>query len=223
MEFDPSLVAVFIKRGGPFMYPILLCSIIALSIFLYKLWTMRAKNILPEPFLFDLYELITQGRLSEAAAISKRQDSSVSRIALAALSNSAKNKEELREEIEEAGRREAQELGRYIEGLGSISNVSTLLGLLGTISGMIKIFNVIAREPIVNQQTLAGGISEALYTTAFGLSVAIPTYLAYKYYSGKLDEFVTNLELESRRIMEHVLAAINSDEQETKLEGEVGL
>jgi biopolymer transport protein ExbB len=223
MSGNVYFLVEFFKKGGIFMYPILLCSVVALSLFLYKLWSMRAKNILPEPYLVDLYGLINQGRLAEAAAISRRDGSSISRIAIAALTNNSRSKEELREEVEEAGRKEAQELGRYIEGLGAISNVSTLLGLLGTISGMIKIFDVIAREPIVNQQTLAGGISEALYTTAFGLCVAIPTYLGYKYYSEKLDEFVTNLELESRRIVEQITAAMASKEQKAVLEGDINI
>lgn len=222
MELNPSIVMVFLEKGGFFMYPILLCSVFALSISLYKMWTLRTKNILPDRFLFDFHGLLTQGKLGEAAAISQREDSSVSRIALVALSNSEKDRDGLREEIEEAGRREIQDMGRYVESLGSISNVSTLLGLLGTISGMIKIFNVIAKEPIVNQQTLAGGISEALYTTAFGLSVAIPAYLAYKYYSEKIEEFVTNLELESRKIMDQVLAVVGSKNEDSKLEGETG-
>ena len=106
--------------------------------------------------------------------------------------------------MEGAGRREAGELSRYIEGLATISNVSTLLGLLGTISGMIKIFSVISENTIVDPSSLAGGISEALYTTAFGLLVAIPAFIAYKYLVGRSDEFVNELEDESRRIMEEM-------------------
>ncbi|MEE9252730.1 MAG: MotA/TolQ/ExbB proton channel family protein [Thermodesulfobacteriota bacterium] len=188
------------------MYPILIISIIALTIILMKWWTLRTKSIIPEVFTGDLYSLISQGRLEEATGLSMREDSSIARIALAALSGNHKGREELREDIEEAGRRESHELSRYLEGLGAISNVSTLLGLLGTISGMIKIFDVIATEIIVNQQNLAGGISEALYTTAFGLSVAIPVFLAYKFFSGKVDDYISELELEGRKIMEDVLA-----------------
>ena len=106
--------------------------------------------------------------------------------------------------MEGAGRREALELGRYIEGLGAISNASTLLGLLGTISGMIKIFSVISENTIVDPASLAGGISEALYTTAFGLLVAIPAFIAYKYLIGRSEEFVNELEDEGRRIIEEM-------------------
>jgi biopolymer transport protein ExbB len=204
MSWESSVVE-FMRKGGFFMYPILLCSIVGLAIFLQKMWILRTKRINPQGFLNNLYKLISVGKIGEATELSVANDSPISRIAAAALMNSDKPKEELREEIEEAGRKEAQELERYIEGLGAISNVSTLLGLLGTISGMIKIFKVISEQPIVNPPSLAGGISEALYTTAFGLLVAIPAYIAYKYTLGKAGELTSIMEEEGRRIMEEVL------------------
>jgi biopolymer transport protein ExbB len=205
--FGESSVVEFMVKGGFFMYPILLCSIVALAIFLQKIWVLRIKRIIPEEFLGTLYGYVSQGKLGEAIVLSRTNDSSIARISLAALENSNRTKEELREEIEAAGRKEAQELGRYIEGLGAISNASTLLGLLGTISGMIKIFNVISGQPIVNPPSLAGGISEALYTTAFGLLVAIPAYIAYKFILGKSDGLISDMEEEGRRISEEILLA----------------
>lgn len=212
MSWENSVVE-FMEKGGIFMYPILLCSIVGLSIFLQKMWTLRAKRVIPEEFLNDLYRLISMRKIGEATVLSRANGSSIARIASAALINSDKSKEELKEEIEEAGRKEALELGRYIEGLGAISNVSTLLGLLGTISGMIKIFKVISEQPIVNPPSLAGGISEALYTTAFGLLVAIPAYIAYKYTSGKADALTSEMEEEGRRIMTEVLNASEKREE----------
>ncbi len=205
-------ITEFIDKGGIFMYPILLCSVVGLAIFLQKMWTLRAERVIPEQFLNDLYRLISMRKIGEATVLSRANGSSISRIASAALMNSDKPKEELKEEIEEAGRKEALELGRYIEGLGAISNVSTLLGLLGTISGMIKIFKVISEQPIVNPPSLAGGISEALYTTAFGLLVAIPAYIAYKYTSGKADMLTSEMEEEGRRIMTEVINANEKQE-----------
>jgi len=204
MIWDTSVVEFF-RKGGIFMYPILLCSIVGLSIFLQKIWVLRVQRIIPEQFLKSLYGLLSQGKTGEALVLSRANDSSIARIASIALENLNKPKEELREEMEAAGRKEAQELGRYIEGLGAISNASTLLGLLGTISGMIKIFKVISEQTIVNPPSLAGGISEALYTTAFGLLVAIPAFIAYKYTLGKADGLVSEMEEEGRRIMEEVL------------------
>jgi len=206
MDFGTGVFEL-IQKGGFFVYPIILCSIVGLAIFLQKMWVLRSKNIIPEVFLEQLYRFLSQGKLGEAEVYARANNSSISRVALAALENSYKPKEELREEIEEAGRKETLELMRFAEGLGTISNVSTLLGLLGTISGMIKIFRVIADKPIVNPPELAGGISEALYTTAFGLSVAIPAFIAYKYVVGRADELISLMEEEGRKIMEYIIVA----------------
>lgn len=200
-----------IQKGGFFVYPIILCSIVGLAIFLQKMWILRSKNIIPELFLDQIYSFLSQGKLGEAEVYARANNSSISRIALTALENSDKPREELREEIEEAGRKETLELMRYTEGLGTISSVSTLLGLLGTISGMIKIFNVIADKPIVNPPELAGGISEALYTTAFGLLVAIPAFIAYKYIVGRADEYISLMEEEGRKVMEYIVLSKQGD------------
>ncbi|HWP93140.1 MAG TPA: MotA/TolQ/ExbB proton channel family protein [Thermodesulfobacteriota bacterium] len=212
MIWDSS-VSEFFAKGGIFMYPILLCSVVGLAIFLQKLWILRGPRIIPEQFLKSLYGLLSQGKIGEALVLSRANDSSIARIASVALENSNKPKEELKEEIEAIGRKEAQELGRYIEGLGAISNASTLLGLLGTISGMINIFQVISEQPIVNPPSLAGGISEALYTTAFGLLVAIPAFIAYKYTLGKADGLISDMEQEGRRIMEEIVLSVDRKEK----------
>lgn len=206
MDLNTGIFETFAK-GGIFMYPILLSSIVGLGIFLQKMWILRPKKVIPDNFLGQLYRLLSQGKLTEAEAYARANDSSAARIAVTALENSDKPVDDLAENIEEAGRKEALDLLRYIEGLGAISNVATLLGLLGTISGMIKIFDVIALKPIVNPPELAGGISEALYTTAFGLMVAIPAFIAYKYAAGKADELIALMEEEGRRILEYITAA----------------
>ena len=110
------------------------------------------------------------------------------------IKNYGKRREEIKEIIEEVGKREAAYLDKYVETLGTIASVATLLGLLGTISGMIKIFSVIAHYQVVNPSMLAGGISEALYTTAAGLSVAIPTIIFYRYISNKSDSLILEME-----------------------------
>jgi biopolymer transport protein ExbB len=212
MDFGTGVFGL-IQKGGFFVYPIIFCSIVGLAIFLQKMWILRSKNVMPDQFLEQIYRFLSQGKLGEAEVYVRTNNSSISRVALAAFENSDKPKEELREEIEEAGRRESLELMRYVEGLGAISNIATLLGLLGTISGMIKIFSVIADKPIVNPPELAGGISEALYTTAFGLLVAIPAFIAYKYIIGRADEFISLMEEEGRKIMEYVIIG---KENETK-------
>ncbi|MEZ4548073.1 MAG: MotA/TolQ/ExbB proton channel family protein [Thermodesulfobacteriota bacterium] len=206
MDFNTGIFETF-SKGGIFMYPILLSSIIGLGIFLQKMWTLRPKRVIPDNFLGQLYRMLAQGKLTEAEAFARANDSSAARIAVAALEDADKPEDGLAETIEEAGRKESLDLLRYIEGLGAISNVATLLGLLGTISGMIKIFDVIALKPIVNPPELAGGISEALYTTAFGLMVAIPAFIAYKYSVGKADELIALMEEEGRKMLEYITEA----------------
>jgi biopolymer transport protein ExbB len=203
----------FVRKGGFFIYPIVLCSVVGMAIFLQKIWILRQKKIIPEQFMRMLYELISQGKFGDARVLSRANDSPIARIASTALDYYDRPKDELKEKIEESGRKEASDLSRYIEGLGAISNVSTLLGLLGTISGMIKIFRVIAEQPIVNPPSLAGGISEALYTTAFGLLVAIPAFIAYKYTSGKASGITADMEEEGISIMEEIVIAKDKREQ----------
>ena len=207
MGFDLTNFLAFIQKGGIFIYPIILSSIVGLTLFLQKMWVLKEKNVMPEHFLRDIHKMISHNKLDSATTLAAESESSIGRIAFTALNNSHKDKESLHEDIEEAGMKEAQELGRYTEGLGTISTVSTLLGLLGTISGMIKVFSVISSQTVVNPQSLAAGISEALYTTAFGLSVAIPAFIAYKYFSSKVDNIVTDLEIEGRNLMEKVIEA----------------
>ncbi len=202
-ELNSEIIEI-IKKAGIFVYPIFLCSIVGLSIFLQKMWILRTNRILPDIFLDRLYTYLSKNKFSEALNLATLNNSSIARIAYAALQKNGSSKEQIKESMEGAGRREAGELSRYIEGLATISNVSTLLGLLGTISGMIKIFSVISENTIVDPSSLAGGISEALYTTAFGLLVAIPAFIAYKYLVGRSDEFVNELEDESKRIMEEM-------------------
>lgn len=202
-ELNSEIIEI-IRKAGIFVYPILLCSIVALSIFLQKMWILRTNKILPGFFLERLYLYLSKNKFSEALNLASLNNSSIARIAYVALQKNGSSKEQIKESMEGAGRREALELGRHIEGLGAISNASTLLGLLGTISGMIKIFSVISENTIVDPASLAGGISEALYTTAFGLVVAIPAFIAYKYLIGRSEEFVNELEDEGRRIIEEM-------------------
>lgn len=189
-----SIIVDFIIKGGFFMYPILICSILSLAIFLEKLWVLRVKKIIPPQFLIDVEHMLRSEKINESISLCKETDTPLSRILLNGIKNYGKRREEIKEIIEEVGKREAAYLDKYVETLGTIASVATLLGLLGTISGMIKIFSVIAHYQVVNPSMLAGGISEALYTTAAGLSVAIPTIIFYRYISNKSDSLILEME-----------------------------
>jgi len=185
---------LFIQKGGVFMYPIILCSVVSLAIVFEKLWVLRKSRIMPDGLPESIEELIKEGRISEASALCYRENTAFSRIALKAIRNANQDRELLREVVEESGKLEVKEMEKYLEGMSTIASVSTLLGLLGTISGMIKIFSVISLEKVVNPANLAGGISEALYTTAAGLTVAIPTVVLYKYFYSRTRKFATEME-----------------------------
>ncbi len=196
-----SMLAFFIK-GGIFMYPILLCSVVSLAIFFEKLRVLQPRRVIPPGFLVEFEHMLRAEKVAPALELCRQTDVPISRILAGGIKNYGKRREVIKELIEEVGRREAAYLEKYVETLATIANVATLLGLLGTISGMIKIFGVIARQELVNPSMLAGGISEALYTTGAGLGVAIPTLIFYRIVTGKADAIILEMEEYCLRMVE---------------------
>ena len=192
----------FFLKGGIFMYPILLCSITALAIFVERIWNLRHSQVVPPDFVPQVEELIRRGNIPEATMLCHQDKSSIARVLLVGIRNFGKKREVIKEYLEEVGRHESASLERFVEGLGTIAGVSTMLGLLGTISGMIKIFTVVSSQSVVNPASLAGGISEALITTYAGLTVAIPTIVMYKYLQSKTSALILEMEEHSMRLAE---------------------
>jgi biopolymer transport protein ExbB len=192
----------FFIKGGFFMIPILVCSVISLAIFLERLWVLRKKIVIPPRFIVAIEHLLRAEKISDATSLCKKSNSPISRILLNGIKNFGKKRDVIKEIIEEVGKREAAYLDKYVETLSTIASVSTLLGLLGTIAGMIKVFGVISFQKVVNPSLLAGGISEALYTTSAGLSVAIPTLIFYRYLTGKSDALILEMEEYCLRMVE---------------------
>ena len=192
----------FFIKGGIFMYPILLCSITSLAIFIERLWNLRHSQVVPLDFVQDVEALIRRGNIPDAVMRCQHNRSSIARILLTGIKNFGKRREVIKEYLEEVGRRESSSLERFVEGLGTIAGVSTLLGLLGTMSGMIKMFSIISTQTVVNPASLAGGISEALITTYAGLTVAIPTIVMYKYLQSKTSALILEMEEHSLRLAE---------------------
>ena len=201
----------FFTKGGIFMYPILLCSITALAIFIERLWNLRWKHVIPQDFIVDVEQLIRREKIPDAAHLCQQNPSSMARILLVGIKNFGRKREVIKEYLEEVGRQESASLERFVEGLGTIAGVSTLLGLLGTISGMIQIFSVISTQTVVNPGSLAGGISEALITTYAGLSVAIPTLVMYKYLQSKTQTLILQMEEHSIRLVDLLKQKEESD------------
>lgn len=191
-----------ILKGGIFIYPIILCSIIALAVFLERLWVLRRKQIIPAEFIQKIEALLRKQKISEAVFLCQGDDSSIAKIFLAGLKNAGKGMWLVKEAIEGRGSREAVILEKRIGILATIATLTPLLGLLGTVSGMIKTFNVISVQGVGNPAPLAGGIAEALITTAAGLSIAIPTLVCYRIIKDKAESLIFEMEEYSIKIVE---------------------
>ncbi|MEE8449531.1 MAG: MotA/TolQ/ExbB proton channel family protein, partial [Thermodesulfobacteriota bacterium] len=192
----------FLAKGGIFMIPILACSVAALAIFLERLWNLRRGKIIPPAFMMELEDLIRNEKIPRAIELCRRSGTPIAKVLVSAIKNFGRRREVLKERIEEVGRREAAVMTRYMEALATIANVSTLIGLLGTIAGMIEVFSVISEQTAISPTSMAHGISVALYTTVFGLSVAIPTLVGHRYLSGRADGLILQMEETSIEMME---------------------
>jgi biopolymer transport protein ExbB len=191
-----------ILKGGIFMYPIILCSIIALAVFLERLWVLRRKQIIPGDFIRQIEGLIKKKELSEAISLCQGDVSSIAKIFLAGFKSAGRGMWLVKEAVEERGGREAVILEKRVGILSTIANLTPLLGLLGTVSGMIKTFNVISLQGVGNPAQLAGGIAEALITTATGLCIAIPTLVCHRILKDKAQSLIFEMEENSIRIIE---------------------
>jgi len=189
-------------KGGVFIYPIILCSIIALAVFIERLWLLRRKRVIPSEFIRQIEDMLRKQKISDAIFLCQGDSSSIARIFLAGLKSSGRGMWLVKEAIEERGGREAVILEKHVNILSTIANLTPLLGLLGTVSGMIKTFNVISVQGVGNPAPLAGGIAEALITTASGLCIAIPTLVCYRILKDKAESLIFEMEENSIKIIE---------------------
>lgn len=183
-----------IKAGGWLMWPIMACSIVAMAIVLERLWAYRSSKVVPGGLLPQIWQAEQSQQIDGSYLSDLRAHSPLGRILAAGLANRRKSREVMKEAIEEEGHQVVHELERYLNTLGTIAAITPLLGLLGTVIGMIKVFTAITDAGVGNPAVLAGGISEALITTAAGLSVAIPALMFHRYLSGRVDKLVVQME-----------------------------
>ncbi|MES9992218.1 MAG: MotA/TolQ/ExbB proton channel family protein [Candidatus Thiodiazotropha sp.] len=191
-----------VKSGGWLMLPIIACSIVALGIVIERFWSLQRKRVMPEYLMRQILQLHKDKKLKLADLDKLKNSSPLGRILAAGLINRDHNKEVMKEAIEEVGRQVVHDLERYLNTLGTIASISPLLGLLGTVIGMIKVFSVIVTAGVGDPGVLAGGISEALITTAAGLSVAIPSLMFHRYFSGLIDRLVIGMEEQALKLVE---------------------
>ncbi|WP_129647228.1 MotA/TolQ/ExbB proton channel family protein [Peristeroidobacter agariperforans] len=191
-----------VKAGGIMMGPIILASIVTAAIFLERLWTLQSKRVLPSDLTEKVWRWVEQGQIQDKHIAALQQNSPLGKILAAGLANRNRDRVVIREAIEDTGRHVVHELDRFIGTVGTIASLSPLMGLLGTVFGMIRTFNAITTAGIGNPASLAGGIAEALITTAAGLTVAIPALLAYKYLRGRVQTLVVQMEKEAIKLVE---------------------
>jgi biopolymer transport protein ExbB len=184
------------------MWPIIACSVIAMAIVVDRLWAYRRRKVLPSNLVAQIWQLHQNKQLTSAHIATVRKKSELGRILAAGLMNRTHSREVMKQAIEEEGRQVVHELERYLNTLGTIANISPLLGLLGTVIGMIKVFTAITDAGVGNPGVLAGGISEALITTAAGLSVAIPAVIFHRYLSGRVDRIVVQMEEQALKMVD---------------------
>ena len=184
------------------MLPIILCSVIALAIIVERLWSLQVRRVLPKHLVAQVWRWEKIHQLTEEHVKELQASSPLGSILAAGIVNRHQNRDVMKESIEDTGRHIVHELERYLNSLGTIAAITPLLGLLGTVIGMIKVFATITTQGVGDPGALAGGISEALLTTAAGMSVAIPTLMFYRYFRGRVRMLVLKMEQEALIMVE---------------------
>jgi biopolymer transport protein ExbB len=205
------IVLELLIAGGWLMVLIVLCSIIVLSICAERLYTLNAKKIAPPHLLATVWKQLKAGEMDATRLRTLKQSSPLGRILAAGLGNAYHGRDVMKESIQEAAAHVVHDLERYLNTLGTIAAIAPLLGLLGTVVGMIKVFAEIMTQGTGNASALAGGISEALITTAAGLTVAIPALVMHRYFTGKIDGIVVELEQETIKLVDALHSEENTD------------
>ncbi len=194
-----------VQAGGWLMLPIIVCSIIAAAIILERLWSLHPRRVLPVNLAVQVRQWVTNDQLDPEHLQRLHQSSPLGQMLATGLANRTAPRQIVKEAVEDVGRHAVHELERYLNALGTIAAISPLMGLLGTVIGMIKVFAAITASGVGNPGVLAGGISEALITTAAGLSVAIPALIAYGYLRARVEALVVQMEKETIQFLEAVV------------------
>ncbi len=183
-----------ISNGGPLMIPLGICSVLALAVIVERFWNLRDAKILPLKEVERLRTLIDAGEFERAEEYAISRPGPLNNVLHPALQNRRESRDFIRQLVRDAGRQEVPGLERYLGVLGTIASITPLLGLLGTVLGMIQVFAVISAQGVGQADALAGGISQAMITTATGLAIAIPSLAAYNYHVGKAEGILLELE-----------------------------
>lgn len=193
----------FIK-GGWCMYPIAFFSVVGLAVFLERLFSLSRSRVISPLFVGRIEALVGEGRTNDALLVCQETNSPMARIMAAVLQRVGRSRERIKEAVEDVGRFEGAHLERYVEVVGTVAAIEPLLGLLGTIFGMITVFQRVEVAGLGDPAVFASGIWEALITTAAGLCVGIPAFLFYKYLQARVDRLVLEMEARAVRLLDLV-------------------
>ncbi|MDK2778962.1 MAG: MotA/TolQ/ExbB proton channel family protein [Pseudomonadota bacterium] len=191
-----------IQSGGWMMVPIIICSVLALGISVERFWTLRPAQIAPRDLLARVWGWMKNNQLDSGRIKELRASSPLGRVLAAGLLNSRHGRQIMKESIEEVAAHEIHGMERYLTALGTVAAVAPLMGLLGTVFGMIQVFAEIMSQGTGQANLLAGGISEALVTTAAGLIVGIPALICHRLLQRRVDEIVVYMEQEAIKLVD---------------------
>ena len=190
------------KSGGILMWPLLLCSLAAIMIIIEKFWMLKTNAVVPSKLQAQITELIEAETLEAHKVEALRRHSSLGEVLAAGIRNRAHGRDQMKQAIEESGRFVIHRLSKRLNALGTIASVSPLVGLLGTVVGMIQVFAAIRLSGVGDPTVLSGGISQALITTAVGLAIGIVSLLFYRYFKGKVEQIAILLERNAIHLVE---------------------
>jgi len=191
-----------ITQGGWLMTPILAGSVIALGVFIERLSALRRSRVAPSSLVATVRAAVEAGALDRAEQACRDSATALGRVLLAGLLVAGKTRDRQQEKLEEAGRREGARLERYVGVLGIVASIEPLLGLLGTVVGMISVFRTVVTAGVGDPAVLAAGIWAALITTAAGLTVAIPSFIAWRYLDARVADLLGELEAEASALVD---------------------
>ena len=191
-----------VKSGGWLMLPIIFCSIVSISIIAERFWSLRREKVLPKHLVANVWNAVKKDNMSRTDIEALSKESALGQILSVGLLNRNESRERIKECIEERGREVVHDMERFLNTLGTIASISPLLGLLGTVIGMISVFAAITKHGVGDPAVLAGGISEAMITTAAGLTVAIISLVFYRYFRRKVDGIVVIMEREAIKMVD---------------------
>ena len=212
-----SLLGV-LRDGGPLMYPIGMCSFVLLVFVFERFISLRRERVIPSPFVKRFLEQLREGQIDREKALELCEEnrSPVAQVFAAAVKKWGKAGVEVEQAILDSGERVTNQLRRHLRLFNGISQVSPLLGLLGTVLGMIASFNAISESNAMGQrELLAGGIAQALLTTAAGMFVAIPALIAYMYFVGRVDQLITEIDSLGQKIVETICAEAAAERKQS--------